>query len=94
MKWLIIIVVGTLAVIFIGGGIDVGSQPMFGHVDTILKTNAFMGLHEAVFFFLYRGEGSAEEGYGKTREDLDDFQRAPLGFDKRKHYKELDEAAE
>ncbi len=93
MRALIIVVIVVLAVIYIGGALKVGGAPIFGHIDSILGTGVLMKIHYSTFWLLYRGERTAESGLTKTREDIDQFKKTPVGIDKEKKYKQLDDAA-
>lgn len=94
MRWFIIVFGIIFLVIFVGGAINIGDKPIFGHIDSILGTTALMRLHQVTFFILYRGEGSIGEGIDRTDEDLRDFSERPLGIDKAKKYRTLDSASD
>jgi hypothetical protein len=94
MRAFIITLIVVLAVIFFFGAVSVGGRSLFGHIDYALGTNVCMTLHRTVFFFLYRGQDTVREGVGTTKSDIDRFQRAPAGFDKKRQYEKLDEAAQ
>ncbi|GEM_PF-1850415 len=55
-KWTIIIaVVATLfLVIYVGGVISVGDEPVFAHIDSALGAPVFMGIHHTVFSLFER----------------------------------------
>jgi hypothetical protein len=89
MRIAILIVAVALAVIFVGGAINIGRAPLFGHIDSALGTTALMNLHYTVFSMVYRGQGSAGAGYGKTKSDIDDMAKK-AEFGKREKYKRLD----
>lgn len=93
MRAFIVVFVIVLAVIFVGGAFNLGGAPIFGHIDRLLRTHMLMSLHYSVFFFLYRGEDTVETGLSRTKGEMEEFQDRPLGFDKKKTYKKLDEAA-
>jgi hypothetical protein len=94
MRWFIIVFGIIFFVVFIGGAINVGEKPIFGHIDSILGTTALMRLHYVTFSLLYRGEHSLGEGLDRTDEDLRDFSKRPMGFDKAKKYRTLDSASD
>lgn len=94
MRTAIVIVILIIAVIFVGGGINIGSRPIFGHIDALLGTTALMDLHQTLFSLLYRGETSMGSGLRRSGSDVERFQQAPAGFDKRKHYRQLDKASQ
>ncbi|GEM_PF-836364 len=94
MRWFIIVFATIFAVIFIGGAIDIGGKPIFGHIDTVLGTTALMGLHQGTFFILYRGEGTIGDGLDQTEDDVKEFSERPLGFDKAETYRKLDKASD
>ncbi|MFC1834137.1 hypothetical protein ACFL2Q_05310 [Thermodesulfobacteriota bacterium] len=93
MRAAVIAVLVVLCVIYLGGAVNVGSGPIFYHIDSIIGTSAFMKLHRGVFFLLYRGHGSASEGVARTEKDLGNFQAKPAGIDNKDKYRRLDEAA-
>jgi hypothetical protein len=92
MKALIITVVVFLAIVFVGGAVELGGDSIFGHIDSLIGTGFLTNLHRTTFFFLYRGTDSVVTGTEKTRRDLDEFQKRPVGIDKEKQYRLLDEA--
>jgi len=94
MKAFIIILIAVLAVLFVGGAIQVGGDSLLGHVDSALGITGFTDLYYTVFFFMRKGIESVELEYRKTDQELRDFQDKPLGFDKKKAYRQLDDAAQ
>ena len=78
-----------LVVVFIGGYINIGGAPIFWHIDAALGTDVLMELHHGVFFFLY---GSSSR-LTHTTEKLKEFQETPLGIDKKRKYRQLDDAS-
>lgn len=92
MRTAIIVVAIIVAVIFFGGAFNIGSAPLFGHIDNVIGTPVLMRLHYALFFFLDTGERTIRSGITDTERDFKDFQRAPAGYDKRRHYNDLDRA--
>ncbi|HTY21937.1 MAG TPA: hypothetical protein VMC85_02335 [Desulfomonilaceae bacterium] len=93
MRALIIVVIALLAIIFVGGSVNVGSAPIFQHMDSLLRTDVLMDLHYSVFYFLYRGEDNAAAGLSRTKSDLEQFQDKPAGIDKRGYQRKVDEAS-
>lgn len=93
MKAFIIILIAVLALLFVGGAIRVGGDSLLGHVDSTLGITGFTDLYDTVFFFMRRGIESVEHEYKKTDQELKDFQDKPLGFDKKKTYRRLDDAS-
>jgi hypothetical protein len=93
MRSVITVVVIALAVIFAGGVINIGGAPVFARMDRVIKTGVFMNLHRSCFFFLYRGERSMESGVGRTKSEVDEFNKRPIGIDRKGEYKRLDDAA-
>jgi hypothetical protein len=94
MRALIIVIFALLAIIFVGGSLNVGGAPIFQHLDSLLHTDVLMDLHSSVFYFLYRGEYSAGEGLSRTKSDLEQFQQKPAGIDKRGYQRKIDKASE
>ena len=93
MKNLAIILIVIIVLIFLGGAIRVGGDSLLGHVDSALGITALSDTYYTLFFFMRRGVQKVESEYTKTDEDLKDFQQRPLGFDKKKKYKDLDAAS-
>jgi len=93
MRAFIFVLVVVLALIFVGGGVPIGRDTIFGHIDSMLGTTALMNLHHAVFSLLYRGEETLESGVVKTDRDVKEFQERPIGIDNKGKYRLLDEAA-
>jgi hypothetical protein len=79
-----------LTVTFLGGYISFWGAPVFARIDRLTGTDLLMNVHYGVFFFLYPEHGR----YSRTKSTIDDFQQQPLGFDKKKKYKELDSASQ
>jgi amino acid permease len=94
MKVVIIVLVVVLAVIFVGGSLTIGGDSIFGHIDSALGTNVLTGLYSTLFFFLYRGTETVEEGVAETGEDLREFEQRPIGIDNKRKYKQLNDAAQ
>jgi hypothetical protein len=92
MKALIITVVVFLAVVFVGGTVELGGDSIFGHIDSMLGTGFLTKLHHTTFFFLYRGTDSIITGTEKTRRNLEEFRERPIGIDNKKQYEMIDEA--
>lgn len=93
MRIAIVIVAVALAVIFFGGAVNLGSAPLFGHIDRVLGTTALMDLHYKVFSMIYRGEGAVGEEYQRTRGTVDELERK-AEFGKTQKYRQLDKASQ
>ncbi len=93
MRTAIIVFAAILLVVFLGGGVNVGSQPLFGHIDSVLGTNILMDFHYTFFSFLYRGGSSVDDGLGRTESDMREFGERPVGIDNKAKYRQLDEAS-
>jgi hypothetical protein len=89
MRVAIVVIAGILIVIFIGGAVNLGKAPLFGHIDSVLKTTVLMDLHYTVFSMIYRGERAVGAGFEKTTADIDDLQRK-AEFGKKQKYQRLD----
>ncbi len=89
MRNLGVVLLVFLAVTFVGGYISFWGSPVFERVDRLAGTDLLMNVHYSVFFFLYPGEGI----HSGTASRIEDFQKRPLGFDKKKKYEELDSAS-
>ncbi len=92
MRTVITVVVIVLAIVFVGGALNIGGRPLFGHMDRILGTHVFMNAHRSCFFFLYRGQRSMDAGVDRTKSDMKEFGERPIGIDKKKQYRDLNEA--
>jgi len=93
MRALILVVIIVLGIIFLGGAVNLGSAPLFTHVDSMLGTDALMQLHYGIFSMIYRGEKTVGSGLEQTKEDVKDFSKKPLGIDHQKKYRQLDDAS-
>jgi hypothetical protein len=93
MRAFIIILIAVLAALFAAGSIRAGGDSLLGHIDSALGITGFTDLYYTVFFFMHRGIKSVESEYNRTDRRLRDFQNKPLGFDKKKTYRRLDDAA-
>lgn len=94
MRYFIIVFAIIFGFIFVGGYVNLGGAPVFAHMDRMLGTNMFMKMHKTTFFFLYRGGHDVRDGVRRTEEDLKDFEQRPLGIDRKREYKRLDEASQ
>ncbi len=94
MRTFIIVVLIIIAAIYLGGAVNVGSRPLFAHIDSLIGAHVFMRIHYGLFFLIYRGEAAIESGLDKADEDIQDFSERPIGIDKKKKYRQLDEAAQ
>jgi hypothetical protein len=94
MRALIIVIFALLAIIFVGGSLNIGGAPIFQHLDSLLHTDVLMDLHSSIFYFFYRVEHSAGEGLSRTKSDLEQFQQKPVGLDKRGYQRKIDKASE
>lgn len=93
MKVFIIVLAVVLAVIFVGGSVNLGGDSIFGHIDSALGTSVLTRIHAAVFFFLDSGRDQIDEELTQTGEDLREFEERPIGIDNKKKYKQLDDAS-
>lgn len=78
-----------LLVVFAGGYFTVQGESLFSRIDSALRTDLLMDLHHGIFFFVYRGKDKIRA----TEDGLTTFQEAPLGFDKKKQYKRIEDAS-
>jgi hypothetical protein len=93
MRTAIVVIAIILAIVLLGGVVNLGGAPIFRHVDAVLGTDVLMPAHNSMFFFLHRAQQRMEEQSSKAGEGLQKFQEEPIGIDKKGHYKKLDEAA-
>lgn len=93
MKAVVVVLVVILALVFLGGAIRVGGDSLLGHVDSVLGITLFSDVYYTLFFFMHEGVDRVESGYKNTDRELRDFQKKPLGFDKQRKYRELNDAA-
>ncbi len=93
MRTVIVIVVILLAIVFVGGVLNIGGRPLFGHMDRIIGKSLFMDIHRSCFFFLYRGHRTMDMGVDKTKSDLGEFGKRPIGIDREKQHRDLKDAA-
>ena len=94
MRTIIVVLLVVLGLIFLGGAFNIGGAPIFGHIDAALNTNLFMKIHYAFFSFISRGERSLDASVTRTREDLEEFSKRPIGIDNPEKYKNLDKASD
>lgn len=88
MRTLGIVLAIFLAVVYVGGAVNLGGASLFERLDTVLGMDAFMALHYGVFFFLQKGEREIE----RTTEKVREFQERPVGIDNKGKYRQLEEA--
>ena len=93
MRTAIIVIVIILAIVLLGGVVNLGGAPIFSHIDSVLGTNVLMTAHNALFFFLHRAQQRIEDESYRANKEMQEFQEKPIGIDKKGHYKKLDEAA-
>lgn len=92
MRSLAVILCIVLIFLLIGGTVKIGGQPILRKIDNMAGTDFFMAAHYGVFFFLYK-ERETKSNSSSDGGALKDFQERPLGFDKKKQYQKLDDAA-
>ncbi len=93
MRTAIVVIVVILAIVLIGGVVNLGGAPIFRHIDRALRTDVFMTAHKTLFFFLHRAQQRIGDESSKANRELREFQEKPIGIDKKGHYQKLDEAA-
>ena len=93
MRALIIAIIAVLAIILLGGSLNIGSGPIFWHMDSMLDTDVFMGLHYSLFYFLHRAEDSAADGLSHTKSKISEFEKKPAGIDNQGYRRKIDEAS-
>jgi hypothetical protein len=94
MRAVVIVFLIVLTIVFVGGAVNIGGAPIFAHIDRVLGTSLLMRLHSSLFFFLYDGDSAVRQGVTGVKSDFKEFEERPLGFDKKKTYRELDKAAD
>ena len=92
MRTAIVVIVIILAIVLLGGVVNLGGAPIFSHVDSVLGTDVLMTAHNTVFFFLHRAQQRIEDQSSKTGEYLKKFQEEPLGIETKGRYQKLDDA--
>ncbi len=93
MRVVIVVIIALLAIIFVGGYLNVGNGTIFQHMDSVLHTNVFMALHYSLFYFLHRAEDSAAAEFSRIKSDLNEFEKKPAGIDKWGYRRKIDEAS-
>ncbi|MGO9568990.1 MAG: hypothetical protein ACLP5H_15755 [Desulfomonilaceae bacterium] len=93
MRTAIIVIVIILAIVLLGGVVNLGGAPIFSHIDSVLGTDVLMSAHNTIFFFLSRAQHRVEEESSKAGEEVKKFQEEPLGIETKGRYKKLDDAA-
>jgi hypothetical protein len=93
MRTAIVVIVIILAIVLLGGVINLGGAPIFRHIDSVLGTNVLMTAHNTVFFFLHRAQQRIEEQSSMAGEELKKFQEEPLGIETKGRYQKLDDAS-
>jgi hypothetical protein len=90
MRTLIIVVLAVLVVIFLAGTLNVGGASIFQRLDSMLGTDAFMDLHDSIFFFLYRARDHADSELSRAKSDLRKFEEKPAGIDNKGYRRKID----
>jgi hypothetical protein len=93
MRTLIIVVLAVLAIIFVGGTLNVGGEPIFQRLDSMLNIDLFMDLHDSVFFFVYLWKDRADSGMSRAKSDLEKFEEKPVGIDNKSYQRKIDNVA-
>jgi hypothetical protein len=93
MRAAILVIVIIIAIVLLGGVVNLGGAPIFRHIDSVFGTNVLMTAHNTLFFFLHRAQQRIEEQSSKAGEELEKFQEEPIGIDTKGRYKKLDDAA-
>ncbi len=89
MRALAIIMSLVLVITFAGGYFAIGQSPLFEKIDDATGSTYLMDVHHGIFYFLYDNKDSKKAPDSTIKQ----FQETPLGFDKEKKYRQLDEAA-
>ena len=61
MRTAIVVIAIILAIVLLGGVVNLGGAPIFSHVDSVLGTDVLMTAHNTMFFFLHRAQQRIEE---------------------------------
>ncbi len=93
MRAFVAVIVIVLAIILIGGVVNVGGAPIFGRIDSLLGTHILMKAHNSVFFFLHRVKDTVGSEASSVKTKVKDFETKPLGIDNKSRYQQLDDAA-
>ena len=93
MRTAVVVIVIILAIVLLGGIVNLGGAPIFRHIDSVLGTNVLMTAHNTVFFFLHRAQQRIEEQSSMAGEELKKFQEEPLGIETKGRYQKLDDAS-
>jgi hypothetical protein len=93
MRTAVVVIVIILAIVLLGGVVNLGGAPIFRHIDSVLGTNVLMTAHNTVFFFLHRAQQRIEEQSSMAGEELKKFQEEPLGIETKGRYQKLDDAS-
>jgi hypothetical protein len=93
MRVAIVAIGCILLVIFLGGAVNLGKAPLFGHIDSVFGTTALMRLHYSVFSFIHHGGESAGHIGESTRSGIDDMAHK-AEFGKKQKYKRLDKESD
>ena len=93
MRTAIVVIVIILAIVLIGGVVNVGGAPIFRHIDSVLGTDVLMTAHNTLFFFLHRAQQRIERESSRAGEKVKKFQEEPLGIETKGRYQKLDEAS-
>jgi len=93
MRTAVVVIVIILAIVLLGGIVNLGGAPILRHIDSVLGTNVLMTAHNTVFFFLHRAQQRIEEQSSMAGEELKKFQEEPLGIETKGRYQKLDDAS-
>ena len=93
MRSVVIVVVVLGVIIFLGGKVNIGGAPLFAHLDAVLGSDLFMGIHDGLFGFMERGQGKGVDSLRGVGDKIDEFGKKPLGIDQRKKYRQLNDAS-
>ncbi len=93
MRTFVAVIVIVLAIILIGGVVNVGGAPIFSRIDSLLGTNILMKAHNTVFFFLHRVKSTVDTEASSVETGVKGFQAKPLGIDNKGRYRQLNDAA-
>ena len=58
---LIIVVVAVIGVVYLGGAIEIGSKPVFEHIDSAIGITLFMGIHNTMMNLVSRDDSEQKE---------------------------------
>lgn len=66
---ILLAIAGLLGLVYVGGVVTIGSQPLFGHLDDLFNTEFFMWTHHKFMGLLSRSHKEPDDSFTRVYYD-------------------------